>query len=61
MKGKKIQGKRISLIPVKISDAPLLNKYYNQVYPLLGQAKRNTLKETKEFIKGENAKKSTYY
>lgn len=61
MKGSNIQGKRISLGPVKISDAPELGDYYNQTYYLLGQSGANTRKQTRAFIKGENEKKHTHY
>jgi len=61
MKGIKIEGKRISLGPVKISDAPALGDYFNGVFHYLGQAGTNTRAETRSFIRGENKKTRTHY
>ena len=61
MKGEKINGKRILLNQVKISDAPILGDYFNKVYYLLGQVGTNTRIQTREYIRTQNSKENTYY
>lgn len=62
MKGKKIQGKRISLVPVCATrDMHAINKYYNETYPLIGRSESNSYEQTKYYILKENDDPNTYY
>ena len=63
MKGIKLEGKRISLGPVKISDASIINSYVNdkETSSFLGRSGINSIKDTKQYIRSENEKENVYY
>lgn len=63
MKGKLINGKRISIGPVKLSDARHLAQYFNETKHYLGavSAKDMTISSEKDYIKKANQADDLYY
>lgn len=63
MKGKLIEGKRVSIRPAKLSDAKCLAQYFNETKHYLGAStvKDMTITAERNFIRDANKKQNLYF